>query len=151
MTRRVMVVGRTGVGKTTLLQKLGLLSSTVKKTESVEYAPQFIDTPGEFMEMSRFYHALITSSTKADAIVLVVDAANPGQLSPGISKAFAAPVLGCVNKIDLLGSNYEGKVDYAREKLLEAGVEEVYAVSAKEGTGVRELKARIEEILWRCA
>ncbi|AER65937.1 Miro domain protein [Thermovirga lienii DSM 17291] len=151
MTRRVMVVGRTGVGKTTLLEKLGLLNSAVKKTESVEFAPQFIDTPGEFMEMSRFYHALITSSTKADVVLLVVDASNPGQLPPGISKAFAAPVLGCVNKIDLLCGDCEEKVDNARKKLLEAGVEEVYAVSAKEGIGVRELKEKIEEILWRCA
>jgi ethanolamine utilization protein EutP len=150
MTKRLMVVGRTKVGKTTLLKALGFLGSSVRKTEAVEYSPQFIDTPGEFMDMARFYHVLITSSSKAAAVLVVVDATNPGQLPPGISKTFASPVLGCVNKIDLLDGNYEEKVDSAQRKLLEAGVEEVYAVSAKEGTGVRELKARIEEILRRC-
>jgi len=146
-----MVVGRTKAGKTSLLRSLGLFDSQVKKTESIEYSPTYIDSPGEFIDMPRFYHAVITSSAKAGVVLFVVDSSSPDGLPSGIAKTFAAPVLGCINKIDLLKEeDYEEKINYAKSMLLEAGAKEVYAVSAKEGKGVRELSERIKEILRRC-
>ncbi|MCS7232488.1 MAG: EutP/PduV family microcompartment system protein [Synergistetes bacterium] len=147
MKKRVMVIGSTGVGKTTLLEKLGLRNKRVKKTESVDVDAFSIDTPGEFLDIPRFYNALIVFSSKAKIVLLVVDAVDPKPFPSGISKVLRAVALGVINKIDLLYDGKELKIDLARKFLRDAGVKEVFEVSALTGFGLIELKKRIDDIL----
>lgn len=142
-----MIIGSTGVGKTTLLDKLGLKRGKVRKTESIDVDAFYIDTPGEFLDIPRFYNALIVFSPKARVILLVIDALNPKPFPSNLSKVLRAPVLGVINKIDLLDRRSDGKLDLARRLLKNAGVKEVYEVSAVEGTGMDKLKKRLEELL----
>ena len=52
--KRVMVVGQTGAGKTSLLKALGVWEGHVRKTEALAYGPQCIDMPGEFFDIPMF-------------------------------------------------------------------------------------------------
>lgn len=142
-----MVIGSTGVGKTTLLEKLGLRRKGVKKTESVDVDAFSIDTPGEFIDIPRFYNALIVFSSKAQLILLVIDASNPKPFPSRISKILRAPVIGVINKIDLLDNSGDLKVELARKLLKEAGAVEVFEVSAFTGVGLGELKDKIGSVL----
>lgn len=144
-----MVIGSTGVGKTTLLEKLGLRRRGVRKTESVDVDAFSIDTPGEFIDIPRFYNALIVFSSKAKLILLVIDASNPKPFPSRISKILRAPTIGVINKIDLLDSSGDSKIELARKFLEEAGVMELFEVSAVTGAGLRELKDKIESLLER--
>jgi ethanolamine utilization protein EutP len=47
---RVMLIGRTGAGKTTLIQALEGMALDYSKTQAVEYLDKYIDTPGEYSE-----------------------------------------------------------------------------------------------------
>ena len=47
--KKVIFIGKTGSGKTTLCQKLDELDIKYKKTQSVEKYKNSIDTPGEFL------------------------------------------------------------------------------------------------------
>ncbi|KUK14374.1 MAG: ethanolamine utilization protein [Synergistetes bacterium] len=145
--KRVMVVGSTGAGKTTLLKALELSPGAVKKTASISYNSFSIDVPGEFLDIPRFYHTLISSSVKAALVLIVIDASNPKPFPSKISKAFRAPCIGVINKIDLLGNNGAKKIRVAKSFLEEAGVKEFYEVSALSGKGIDELKRAIENFL----
>ena len=63
--KRVMIVGPTGSGKTSLLKALGIWGQDVRKTEAVSFGDEAVDTPGEFFDMPRFYHTLITTSVNS--------------------------------------------------------------------------------------
>ena len=47
---KLMLVGKTGVGKTTLTQRLNKEKLEYKKTQMVDYIGEIIDTPGEYIE-----------------------------------------------------------------------------------------------------
>ncbi|WP_243440632.1 EutP/PduV family microcompartment system protein, partial [Fretibacterium fastidiosum] len=58
--RRIMVIGRSGAGKTTLMTAMGYLSGPVTKTEAVCFTPECIDTPGEFLESPIFKNTFMS-------------------------------------------------------------------------------------------
>ncbi|MCG4585027.1 EutP/PduV family microcompartment system protein, partial [Anaerosalibacter bizertensis] len=45
-----MLIGETGSGKTTLKQALNNEKIRYKKTQSLEYSRNILDTPGEYIE-----------------------------------------------------------------------------------------------------
>ena len=52
--KRVMIVGPTGSGKTSLLKALGIWDQDVRKTEAVSFGDDAVDTPGEFFDIPHF-------------------------------------------------------------------------------------------------
>ena len=66
--KRTLLIGKTGVGKTTLIQRLTGDDLSYRKTQMVEYHLNFIDTPGEYLEHREFYRALIVTAADADYI-----------------------------------------------------------------------------------
>ena len=88
--KRVMVVGQTGAGKTSLLKALGVWEGHVRKTEALAYGPQCIDTPGEFFDIPMFYHVLIQTSIKAAVILFLMDPLRPKHVVPNFSKTLRA-------------------------------------------------------------
>ena len=88
--KRVMVVGQTGAGKTSLLKALGVWEGRVRKTEALAYGPQCIDTPGEFFDIPMFYHVLIQTSIKA-AVIIDAGYKNHIGLLPGCEKIGVDP------------------------------------------------------------
>jgi len=144
--KRVMIVGPTGSGKTSLLRALGLWEGDVRKTEAIGFGETAVDTPGEFFDIPRFYHALIMTSVKAGLVLLVADPLRRSRHSSRFAHALRAPVIGVITKIDAAGAD---DVEAARNSLKNSGVSEIYAVSSLSGDGIEELAERVRRLRGR--
>ncbi|WP_347569074.1 EutP/PduV family microcompartment system protein [Clostridium caseinilyticum] len=145
MMKKLILIGRTQSGKTTLCQRLHDVDIEYKKTQSVEGYKNAIDTPGEYIENRFYYKALIVTSADADVIGLVQDATDDrSYFPPGFGASFSKTIIGILTKVDLVDNE---KVLSEREQYLEiAGAEKIFRVSPKEGIGVEELQNFLNEI-----
>ena len=134
MKRRIIMIGRSMAGKTTLCQYLSDQQLKYKKTQAVEIINKnMIDTPGEYLERTYMRGALMVSAADADTIVLVQDATENGTMfPPGYSSSFAKPCIGVVTKSD---KATEKQLEDAQKYLKIAGAKEIFVTSSYEGTG----------------
>lgn len=141
---RIIFIGKTGCGKTTLCQKLDELDINYKKTQSVEIYKNSIDTPGEYLENRGLYNALIVTAVDADVIALVYDPkVEEGYFAPGFASMFCKKVIGIITKINQVD---EEKLAIAEERIRLAGATEVFKVDTVDNVGVDQLKQYLEEI-----
>ena len=138
--KKTMLIGRTGCGKTTLIQAIQGRKITYKKTQAVSFCGTIIDTPGEFVENRRFYSALMASSTTCDIVGLVQDATATNSIfPPKFGSMFNKTIIGVVSKTDMDGSN-----PALAEKFLRwAGAQEIFHTSSIQETGIKALLACI--------
>ena len=141
--KRVMIVGPTGSGKTSLLKALGIWDQDIRKTEAVSFGDEAVDTPGEFFDIPHFYHALIMTSVKAGVILLVADPLKRSRHSSRFAHALRAPVIGVITKLDAATPD---DVDAARRSLKNSGVAEIHAVSSLRGDGMEALGERVRKL-----
>lgn len=132
--KRIILIGRSAAGKTTLCQYLNHEAIRYYKTQTVQVINQrMIDTPGEYLERTYMRGALQVSSTDADLIVLVQDATENGTMfPPAYTSMFAKPAIGVVTKTDIAT---EEQVKRAQKYLEMAGVQRTFVTSSYEGTG----------------
>ena len=118
---RLMLVGKTGVGKTTLTQRLNEERLEYKKTQMVDYVGEVIDTPGEYIENRNYYRALSVVAIDAQIIGLVQSSLDEiSVFPPNFSSMFLnKKVIGIVTKVDL-----SSDTEIAKNFLELAGVEE---------------------------
>ena len=96
-----MLMGRTGCGKTTLIQALKGEKIRYHKTQYVDNFDTFIDTPGEYAENVEMGSALILYSYEADAVGLLLNATEEYSLfSPNAVAGATREVVGIVTQID---------------------------------------------------
>ncbi len=139
--KTILLVGCIGAGKTTFRQRLHDLPIEYAKTQAIETFGTTIDTPGEYLEVGRFKHALMLASYDVDAVILIQDAtAVDTRYPPGFATSFNREVVGVVTKTGLAT---EFQVQCATEHLLQAGADPVVAVDSVSGRGFR----RIREVL----
>lgn len=145
LTKKVMLIGRTGAGKTTICQILNNQEVSYHKTQTVQIVgDNMIDTPGEYTERRFRYGVLQVTSTDADVIIFVKDATEVGcMFAPGFSSMFGKPAVGVITKSDLAD---ELMMEKARIFLRQAGVTEVFPVNALKGEGFEDLIAYIEQL-----
>ena len=140
--KKIMLMGSSACGKTTLAQRLNDLPIDYKKTQTVELINTTIDTPGEYLENRALYKALVVTATQADLILFVQDATDERfRFSPGQAMLFSLPVIGVVTKKDLAAP---AQLQAARELLELAGTAEIYVTSAVTGEGCGELLRRLQ-------
>ncbi|SHI97415.1 EutP/PduV family microcompartment system protein [Lutispora thermophila] len=139
--KKIILIGRSGSGKTTLTRKLLNMSSDYKKTQSIEYCNNIIDTPGEYLENKRYYKALLVTSLDADAILLIKDV-NDAEcyFPPGFAYMFNKPAIGVVTKTDTGIENIESAI----RCLQNAGAEKIYKISSYTGEGLDDLRNFLE-------
>ena len=136
--KKIMLVGRTGAGKTTFCQAIHNEEIHYKKTQAVEVIDNTIDTPGEFMENRRLYGALMVTGADADYIVLLRDCTEPQTIfAPSFTSMFAKPAIGLVTKTDL--AQNENQIKRSREDLEIAGCQKVFEISSVSGEGLDEV------------
>lgn len=134
--RSLMLIGKTGAGKTSLMQRLNEEPMVYHKTQSVSYCSKVIDTPGEYIENRVYYKALIVSSYEADFIGFIQEAnAVESLYPPGFAEAFNKEVIGIITKIDL-----EEDTSTAEKYLREAGVATIVKVSNTTQQGVDAIR-----------
>lgn len=138
--KKTMLIGEWRCGKSTLIRALSDPGYAPRKVLALDFYRNFVNTPSEFLENRRFYPALITASADCDILVFVQDAARSTcQMPPAFAAMFNRRVLGVISKIDAPDANLER----ARKFLLNTGVREILSVSAKQGTGLDELRAAL--------
>lgn len=133
-TKRIILIGRSSAGKTTLSQHLNREALRYHKTQTVQVVNQrVIDTPGEYLERLHMRGALMVSSTDADLIVLVQDATENGTMfPPAYTSVFAKPSIGVVTKSDLASPE---QIEKAKEYLRMAGAGDIFVTSSVKGIG----------------
>ena len=136
--KRVMVIGPTRCGKTTLVNALNDYDGPLRKTQDMIYGVNTIDVPGSYIENPWMYKHLIAAAQDASHVLILVDQSRCGNMySPGFAKAFRCPVIGVITKIDLMPENEE----LCLRQLANIGVSEpYYKISASSGVGILALK-----------
>lgn len=135
---KIIFMGRTGSGKTTLCQKLDELEIKYKKTQSVELYDNAIDTPGEYMENRNFYRALIMSAVDAKLIAILADpTVKDNYIPPAFAGTFAKEIIGIVTKVALAKS--EEEIARVERELREAGAQKIFHVDTISDIGIEEL------------
>lgn len=143
---KIIFMGRTGCGKTTLCQKLNELDLVYKKTQAVQYYNNAIDTPGEYLENRNYYRALIMSANDAKLIGLIADpTASYNYLPPAFAGTFAKEVIGIITKISLVKD--AETIERLKKELLGTGVKKIFLVDTIEEIGIGELFDYIQEQL----
>lgn len=142
--KKIMLIGKHAVGKTTLCQMLHNLSMDYKKTQAIELYDFAIDTPGEYIE-NRFYHkALIVTAADCDIVALVQQCADKeAYFPPGFGSIFPKPVVGIVTKCDL--AKNEEDILQAETLLQNAGACQIFYISNQDKNSARGLIRMMED------
>ncbi len=142
--KKMMLIGRSGAGKTTFCQALNDLKLEYKKTQAIEFLDNAIDTPGEYMERQSLYRALIVTAIEADLIVMVQSCTDEVCVfPPGLSGMFGKPAVGIISKTDL--AEKPEMIEEAEQKLRLAGCDRIYPISSLRKDGLSEIRRFLEE------
>jgi len=129
-------MGRSGSGKTSLIEVLRGEEMVYRKTQYIDYSDSFMDTPGEYSEGNDLGGALAVYSYEADVVGLVLSATDDFCVFPPACAPVAnRPVWGIVTKCD----HAEARVDLAAMRLEECGCDPIFYTSARTREGVDRL------------
>lgn len=139
---KILLIGGIGAGKTSLKQFLMNENVSYLKTQMLDFSQIFIDCPGEYLEIPRYYHVLIDCSHQVSEIWALQDATKDRSIyPPKFAKVFNKPIIGIITKIDL----EKAKVERAASYLTYAGISDpFYPTSIISGKGYSPLRMRLE-------
>ncbi|MBC2855061.1 EutP/PduV family microcompartment system protein [Cetobacterium sp. 2A] len=140
---KLMLIGRTGSGKTTLTQRINNSEVIDQKTQMTTYEGKIIDTPGEYIENKGYYGALNVISCDADVIGLVQASTDDATIfPPNFATMFTNKrVIGIITKVDL-----QEDIEKAERFLENAGVHKIYLVGKEDENTIEQLKNLIGSI-----
>ena len=134
--KKMILVGRSECGKTTLTQALKGEKINYHKTQYINYHDVLIDTPGEYAENAVLARALALYAYEADVIGMLVSATEPYCLFPPCCTAQVnREVIGIVTQIDHPDANVERAMSW----LELAGCELIFPLSSTTGEGIQDL------------
>lgn len=134
--RKIVFIGRSGSGKTTITQAIKGLPVEYHKTQYVQYGDLIIDTPGEYAETRELGAALALYAYESDVVGLLVSATEPYSLfGPNITCMANREVIGIITQIDQPNAN----VPMVRQWLEDAGCKKIFPVSSITREGIDEL------------
>ena len=140
--KKILLVGRSGAGKTTLTQALRGERITYQKTQYFNFVGSLIDSPGEYIETKRLGYALALYAYEANVVGLLLSATEPFSLYPPcITGMVNREVVGIVTKTD----DPNGNPQRAAEWLKLAGCKKVFFTSSVEGDGMIDLINYLKE------
>lgn len=115
--KKIILIGRSECGKTTLTQALKGDHIHYHKTQYVNHYDVIIDTPGEYIQTKNLGGAIAMYSFEADVVGLLLSATEPFSLYPPCVTAVAnRECIGIVTQID-----HEGADPDRAEKLASVG------------------------------
>lgn len=144
--KRVALIGKISSGKTTLKQCLSKEEMKYAKTQMVSYFDDFIDTPGEFIELPFLSRQALNIACDAGLLILLVSSIDTqNSVPPNFVHTLNIPSIGVVTKIDLK----EGNIRRSRNFLNYAGInpKQIYEISSKTGAGIEALEAVIHSYM----
>ena len=138
--KKTLLVGRHGVGKTTLTQALKGETIEYRKTQYMQYGDWLIDSPGEYAEVHGLGAALAIYAYEAEIVALLIAANDDYSLfPPNITCMVNREVIGIVTKIDKCAP------DRAAAWLRLSGCEKIFPINSHTGEGVENLKAYLRK------
>lgn len=140
--KKIILMGRSECGKTTLTQALKGREITYHKTQYINNFDVIIDTPGEYLQTHTLGHALALYAYEAQVVGLLLAATEPYSLyPPNITCMCNRDVVGIVTKID----DPKGNVERAAGWLGLAGCKTIFYVDSKAGDGVAQILEYLRE------
>ena len=132
--RKIILIGRSGVGKTTLKQALKKEKIVYHKTQYIDWHDWIIDTPGEYVENKNLSSALGLYAYEADVVGLLCAANEWYSLySPNMVGFVSRECIGIITKTDLASP------ERAERWLRLTGCKRIFKVNNLTGEGVDEL------------
>lgn len=140
--KKIIFIGRSESGKTTLIQALRGEKVHYEKTQYVRYEDLMIDTPGEYLQSRSLGGALAIYSFESDIVGLLVAATEPYTLmSPNVVSLATREVIGIVTKVNEKNAD----VALADRWLENAGCKKIFHVDSVTGFGIAELYRYLAE------
>ncbi len=134
--KKTIFIGRSGAGKTTLIEALRGEELVYRKTQAISYDSDFMDTPGEYAEGKDLGGALAVYSYESDVVALIIDATDGYSIFPPACAAVAnRPVIGVVTKCD----ERDARAELAADWLRLSGCERIFFTSSRKKQGIDEL------------
>ena len=139
--KKTLLVGRHGVGKTTLTQALRGEDIRYVKTQYMNWAGDWlIDSPGEYAEVHGLTSALALYSYEAEIVAMLISSDEDYSLFPPCCTSMVnREVIGVVTKV---GKNPPDRAD---RWLRLAGCQKIFHIDSHTGEGVDELKAYLRK------
>ncbi len=140
--KKIILMGRSEAGKTTLTQALKGETILYRKTQYINYFDVIIDTPGEYIQTAKLGRALALYSYEADVVGLLLAANEPYSLyPPNITCMVNRDVIGIVTKTD----REDARPKQAEHWLKLTGCKKIFFVSSKTGEGVADILEYLRE------
>ncbi len=132
--KKLLLIGRSGCGKTTLTQALRGEKVHYQKTQGMVFEDFLIDSPGEYAENHDLGCALALYSYEADVVALLIAANDDYSLFPPcITCLVNREVIGIVTKSD------QADPRRAARWLRLSGCKTVFHVDSLSGKGIQEV------------
>ena len=140
--KKIILVGRSEAGKTTLTQALRGEKIQYHKTQYVNYFDVIIDTPGEYAQTAHLGRALALYTYEAQVVGLLLAATEPYSLYP--------PCITCMTNRDTVGivtkiNDPKARVERADKWLQLTGCKKIFYVDSKTGEGISEILEYLAE------
>lgn len=140
--KKLILVGRSEAGKTTLTQALKGEKIHYHKTQYVNRFDVIIDTPGEYMQTKNLANGLAMYTFEADVVGLLINACEPFSLyPPAVTPVCNRRVIGIITNIN---SPYSD-LPQARRWLELAGCDTIFEVDSKTGEGISDILEYLRE------
>lgn len=140
--KKLILMGRSESGKTTLSQVLRGEKIDYDKTQYIKFENCLIDTPGEYAQTHHLGRALALYSYEADIVGLLISATEPYSLFPPcITCMVNREVIGIVTKSEQEDAN----PDRAENWLRLSGCKRVFRIDSVTGYGVNDLIAYLNQ------
>lgn len=134
--KKLILMGRSASGKTTLTQVLRGEDISYDKTQYIKFENTLIDTPGEYAQTHHLGRALALYSYEADMVGLLVSATEPYSLFPPcVTCMVNREVIGIVTKCEEKDANPERAENWLRL----SGCKKVFKIDSVTGYGVNDL------------
>ena len=138
--KRLLLVGRSGAGKTTLSQALRGEAIHYHKTQGMAFNDCLIDSPGEYAENHEFGAALALYSYEADVVGLLIAADDEYSLfPPNITCLVNREMIGIVTKTD------KASPERAERWLRLSGCKKIFYVDSHTGNGTKTILEYLEK------
>lgn len=138
--KKLLLIGRSGCGKTTLTQALRGEKVHYLKTQGMVFDDFLIDSPGEYIENHDLGCALALYSYEADVVALLIAADDDYSLFPPcITCLVNREVIGIVTKTD------KASPHRAERWLRISGCKKVFFVNSITGEGVNEVLEHLKQ------